>query len=53
MRSAKSAWESMEKTNMVEVEVNGVKTTMTIRKYKALMRKRKAERESANKNVKG
>lgn len=53
MRSAKSAWETMEKTNMVEVEINGVKTMMTIRKYKALVRKRKAERESTNKNVNG
>lgn len=51
MRSAESIMRGIEQSNMVEVEVNGVKTMMTIRKYKALMRKRKAE--SAKKNVKG
>lgn len=47
MKSAKGYWNSLESSNIINVD--GV--DMTIRQYKAMMRKRKAERESANKNV--
>ena len=50
MRSAESIMRGIEQSNMVEVEVNGVKKTMTTRQYKAWVRKMRKERE-ATKNI--
>ena len=47
MKNPKSYWTSLETSNTINV--NGVE--MTIRQYKAMMRKQKAERERTNKNV--